>query len=674
MISFTEFPSLTSTHPTERRISGWPALVAEMLQGPIVTETKESVPLWCPATFRFPHRSSENVASLAVAAFDVDGLTPEQLPGFLDQLQGRAALVYTSHSHGTPKKPIAIRVVLALTEPVPASEWLRVWHGVQTLLGFTADRQTKDPSRLFFRYSTHPDRRDQAFARVFEGAALDWRSLPVAPPEPLKTQTPRAPVPGSAEELEDAELLKAQGIALGRIVMYRAEHPEKFAEQPKGDGRNAGVYQLGAISKEEDLSVDQSKDLLRENLSLFDPVPDSEELKRYEQTIADAYNYSKTGQGEVKRDREIADEFIALQRAKKAKPANDDQEAESFPDSELASAFIERTPPSVSMLLEPFLQVASINLLAAPGGSAKTWAALDWAVAIAARGEDVLYVAQEDPHHTVAERVRRLTIGREEARKHLRLRHRQGIKLDDPRWVDRLLQEVQTRGYRLVVIDTLAKSHTGNENQQQDVGRFIDAADRIVALGAAVLFVHHANRAGELRGSTALPDGCSLVIELKTVSKGRSGKRLAEVMKAKLLPDLEGSTYALRVLDKPHDAVTVEWEPVQSDDGAEQTGEELEGQVLEALAPWTGDLSQGLSKVQIADKLGISRSRPPLQAALDALKAAGRVKYQKNAHGGWLLFRLDAPEVPFPRKGPKRSEIFPKPASLLEAEAGVRRG
>lgn len=59
----------------------------------------------------------------------------------------------------------------------------------------------------------------------------------------------------------------------------------------------------------------------------------------------------------------------------------------------------------------------------------------------------------------------------------------------------------------LVTLDTLARCMVGgDENAQKDMGRFVAAADRIRrALGCTVNVIHHASRAGNIRGSTGLP-------------------------------------------------------------------------------------------------------------------------------------------------------------------------
>ncbi|MDO9378929.1 MAG: AAA family ATPase [Nocardioidaceae bacterium] len=90
----------------------------------------------------------------------------------------------------------------------------------------------------------------------------------------------------------------------------------------------------------------------------------------------------------------------------------------------------------------------------------------------------------------------------------------------------------------LVVIDTQARVTVGaDENSSLDMGRYVDAVERLrAASGACVLTVHHESRAGDtLRGSTALEGAATTVLR---VVKTSSTVRL-EVTKQKEAPPLE---------------------------------------------------------------------------------------------------------------------------------------
>lgn len=93
------------------------------------------------------------------------------------------------------------------------------------------------------------------------------------------------------------------------------------------------------------------------------------------------------------------------------------------------------------------------------------------------------------------------------------------IFLDDPQACARLDQFIEDQGgFDLIVFDTLARSMTGDENLQQDMGRVITAADALrKKWSATVLLVHHTGKdaARGARGSSALLGGVDTEIALR---------------------------------------------------------------------------------------------------------------------------------------------------------------
>ncbi len=106
---------------------------------------------------------------------------------------------------------------------------------------------------------------------------------------------------------------------------------------------------------------------------------------------------------------------------------------------------------------------------------------------------------------------------------------RRPVILSDPAQCQRLIKtikrETQATGTpaALVVVDTLALCiGESDENSQGEMTKFLKAAESIcLATGAAVLILHHPNRQGDARGSTALPSNSDgfLALEGKTSSE-----------------------------------------------------------------------------------------------------------------------------------------------------------
>jgi hypothetical protein len=333
----------------------------------------------------------------------------------------------------------------------------------------------------------------------------------------------------------------------------------------------------------------------------------------------------------------------------KVETSNDNEEEEpadlkGLPDSECIYEFINRAPREVEWLLQPFLERKSVNLLAAPDGGAKSWLAADWAVQVVHGGENILYLYAEDPEGSVADRFRRLLDGRPVPKETLRIRHRQGVMLDDSKWRRKIAREIRKRKIALLVVDTYAKSRSiGKEVDPDDVGRFLLACEEFAKAGATVLLLHHLNAEGEIRGSTALRAGCSGVFLLK---RARKGVTQATVLKLKSNKDLEASRWSVRAVDEIEETrvrVYVERLPdkLSESERAEETADTLEVRILKALPKLSQNVDEGLTKQAIAGALGISRNTKELQDALDALKRApGGAALRKNSNGKWVWFRL----------------------------------
>lgn len=81
--------------------------------------------------------------------------------------------------------------------------------------------------------------------------------------------------------------------------------------------------------------------------------------------------------------------------------------------------------------------------------------------------------------------------------------------------MNRIVDEIDIRP-SLVVVDTLARCFDGDENQQEDMGRFIAGIDTLRHdLGAAVMIVHHTRLGGDReRGNTAFRGAADAMMAL----------------------------------------------------------------------------------------------------------------------------------------------------------------
>lgn len=193
---------------------------------------------------------------------------------------------------------------------------------------------------------------------------------------------------------------------------------------------------------------------------------------------------------------------------------------------------VEAIPPPEPLVAE-WLDLESLAVLYGRPGGGKSFLAIDIALHVATSswwhhyavaGGNVLYVA--------AEGRRGLGIRQRAWRMH----NRHHAPIPNIRWLPRavnLLDPVNAQALielaaevqpTLVVIDTLARSMIGgDENASRDMGRAVDAADRIKhRTGACVLLVHHSGKdqAQGARGHSSLLGAVDTELELKNAGDG----------------------------------------------------------------------------------------------------------------------------------------------------------
>ena len=294
-------------------------------------------------------------------------------------------------------------------------------------------------------------------------------------------------------------------------------------------------------------------------------------------------------------------------------------------------------------------------ILAAYGGSGKTWLACDLALAISGRGDvlggawgvarrgAVLHLNYEMSHPSLIDRYQRLARGRGQdiasAQLHVSSRHHLGpLALTDADFPLRLGDTIRSAGAVLVIIDSLRAAMPGIDENSSDARRYLDVILGVSdATGATVLVIHHEGKPPtqgsrdtvlRLRGSSALVDACDTTWHLRALGEDSGGGLVVEPGKSSRGGRAE--SVRARLVDGEGGAIRWDYEaPEQRVDEIDRTDRDCEDSILAALGTH-GTLTY--SAIVDGSKSGVRGKGARRKACLRRLAADGVVVESRQGH------------------------------------------
>lgn len=289
--------------------------------------------------------------------------------------------------------------------------------------------------------------------------------------------------------------------------------------------------------------------------------------------------------------------------------------------------------PPRELLLEPWLTAQSLNLLTAYRGTGKTFVALGLSYAVASGGAflrwrapkpaKVLFVDGEMPATELQNRLRMI-----EAASETKADPR-NFRIITPDLADGSLPDISTaegqerldasiRDARLIVVDNLScLARTGAENDAESWTMVAEWGLRMRRQKRSVLFLHHAGKGGQQRGTSKREDllDTSVMLERPTGYLTSDGARFRWTWsKARGLYGEAAAPLDVRLESVPG-GTTWTWSPV---------GDEV-GEMIEQLR------AEGTPVRKIANTLGVSKSAVQRHVERTRIEAE---KYRNASRGG----------------------------------------
>lgn len=157
------------------------------------------------------------------------------------------------------------------------------------------------------------------------------------------------------------------------------------------------------------------------------------------------------------------------------------------------------------------LVLGTVGGLVAPGGTGKSWLALQLAAQIACgldllgvgslKKGKVLLLCAEDPSDIISQRVHILSQHMSVEQKNEFIQNtfivpclgEAGNFLDDGATASKIINSGDN-DFRIVIIDTLSRWHNGEENDRKDAAAVMRQMERIAKTGPAIIFIHHVGK------------------------------------------------------------------------------------------------------------------------------------------------------------------------------------
>ncbi|MBI2839638.1 MAG: AAA family ATPase [Acidobacteria bacterium] len=199
-------------------------------------------------------------------------------------------------------------------------------------------------------------------------------------------------------------------------------------------------------------------------------------------------------------------------------------------------ALVDASLPPLDYVL-PGMLAGTVGALISPGGVGKSWWALQASVYLAG-GPDILglddprarqlrpgpvvYLAAEDPELPLLYRLQALarmmddaTLDRVDRNLHVIPLLGESLDVMTPPYRQALTH--YAKGTRLIVIDTLRRAHTLDENSSGDMARLLAVLDQVaVTSNSGVLYLHHTTKSAALSGQGDLQQaarGSSVLVD-----------------------------------------------------------------------------------------------------------------------------------------------------------------
>lgn len=532
----------------------------------------------CPGV---DHRIDENVESVTALGLDFDDAPRARLEQLIVQLRTRGTKHVWYTTWGSTEATPKIRVVIALDAEVPAAQFRGFWDAVVDDLQIRdiVDTKCRNPGRLFFTPQCPAD--GEPSAEAFAGNPLETGSLlsRVTPDAPPAVDGTQSYTPASHALIQHAfARLNALGSAIagkGGNAHTRAAWGILVNDLALSPAEARAVFRVWDLQNQPPWGEEAFAGPCREDQAWSNPR--GAERERFEAQQASS-SVDIFGDPPRRGDDEYGRPLVEYMGADDPGDADDEWLQHGLVAAGVPQV-IAGHPKSYKTFLLEYLCLCTAMGVDAFGKFTHKRAR-------------VLMLPREDAERETRRRVWRLARG---------ICHQMGRTFDPAElegwltidslkpfyWTERehvqaLINTIERRQLGLIMVDSLSRTHSGDENSVKDMAPVVNTwADICLRTGVAVPIIHHFTKSGsgtllqQLRGSGSIGAVVRHLIGVEKAVKRGDAFRLTFEGNLRGLPDafkikMADSFDATRSEKYPGGAPIITFTRIDSENGEAQ--------------------------------------------------------------------------------------------------------
>ena len=181
------------------------------------------------------------------------------------------------------------------------------------------------------------------------------------------------------------------------------------------------------------------------------------------------------------------------------------------------SDFLVKEFTDVPYIVKNLIVKGGINMISGSAGVGKTFVSLEFILSIASgcqafknfetEKSNVLLINEEDTERSLHKRLLMMT---EEKSLPIHFLLHKGIKIDNEKQTDQVIELIKQNSIGIVVLDNLTQLHDLDENKADEIKKIFFQMRRLIAVGATILIIHHHRKKGTVVSTTTIDLGDSL--------------------------------------------------------------------------------------------------------------------------------------------------------------------